>query len=68
MLNRTKFPIMAAVVAAAACSATRSLAQTEKANVPAAGAGPRFTIAMVLPRSQQNIEAGFTGYLQRQGV
>ena len=68
MLNRTKFPLMAAVVAAAACSATLSLAQTEKANAPAAGAGPRFTIAMVLPRSQQNIEAGFTGYLQRQGV
>lgn len=29
---------------------------------------PPHTIAMVLPRENQNIEAGFTSYLQRQGV
>ena len=34
----------------------------------AAAATARYTIAMVLPRDDQNIEAGFTSYLQRQDV
>ena len=34
----------------------------------AAAATARYTIAMVLPRDEQNIEAGFTSYLQRQDI
>jgi putative tryptophan/tyrosine transport system substrate-binding protein len=33
-----------------------------------AAATARYTIAMVLPRDEQNIEAGFTSYLQRQDI
>ncbi|WP_298208936.1 ABC transporter substrate-binding protein [Acidovorax sp.] len=49
-------------------------AQTGPAAVPsgaaaaAAAATARYTVAMVLPREEQNIEAGFTSYLQRQDV
>lgn len=34
----------------------------------AAAQAQRYTIAMVLPRENQNIETGFINYLQRQGV
>lgn len=33
-----------------------------------AQAAPKFTIAMVLPRDEQNIEAGYRSYLQRAGL
>ena len=38
------------------------------AQSPDSAAAKTYTIAMVLPRDNQNIEAGFTNYLQRQGL
>ena len=35
---------------------------------PTSGAAKRFTVDMVLQREEQNIEAGFTGSLQRQDM
>lgn len=43
-------------------------AQSPGAAAAAAAATARYTIAMVLPRDEQNIETGFTSYLQRQDV
>lgn len=52
-------------------SGAAALAQTAPlpgAAAAASAATARYTIAMVLPRDDQNIEAGFTSYLQRQDV
>lgn len=43
-------------------------APSSGAAAAAAAATARYTVAMVLPRDEQNIEAGFTSYLQRQDV
>lgn len=53
-------------LAAIPAGAQQSAASAAAAGVAAATA--RYTVAMVLPREEQNIEAGFTGYLQRQDV
>lgn len=43
-------------------------AASSGAAAAAAAATARYTVAMVLPRDEQNIETGFTSYLQRQDV
>lgn len=43
-------------------------ASSSGAAAAVAAATARYTVAMVLPRDEQNIEAGFTSYLQRQDV
>lgn len=53
-------------LAATPASAQQSAASAAAAGVAAATA--HYTIAMVLPREEQNIEAGFISYLQRQDV
>lgn len=63
--------ILLAAGAACALVGTSAASAQSAANAAAAGvaaATKRFTVAMVLPRDDQNIEAGFTGYLQRQDV
>lgn len=57
--------------AAVLLSGLAAQAQTQTspgAAAAASAATARHTVAMVLPRDEQNIEAGFTSYLQRQDV
>jgi putative ABC transport system substrate-binding protein len=58
----------AALLICCGLAAHAQTAPTFGAAAAAAAATARHTIAMVLPRDEQNIEAGFTSYLQRQDM
>ena len=64
---RSLIPPTWIIAASLICFAPSTFAQTP-ASAPANATSKPYTIAMVLPRDNQNIEAGFTNYLQRQGL
>jgi len=64
----TALKASAAALLICGAAAHAQTAPSSGAAAAAAAATARYTIAMVLPRDDQNIEAGFTSYLQRQDV
>ena len=65
-LHRQGFTTLVAALLASTCLHVGPSMAQQAPDKPSAQA--KYTIAMVLPRDSQNIEAGFTSYLQRQGV
>jgi putative ABC transport system substrate-binding protein len=59
---------VAALLIGGSVAQAQQAATSSGAAAAAEAATARYTIAMVLPREDQNIEAGFTSYLQRQDV
>ena len=65
---RTSTAVLLLACCAAHAQHQEPASSASGAATAAAAATARYTVAMVLPREEQNIEAGFTSYLQRQDV